>query len=135
MYRGLRHPVETFRTAPVQFMAIGINTSAATFAARSALELDHTPTNPIEWGIVVANLGCVVLSAVVAKSKIDLRDRLESNLSENGFNERVMKTTVGTYCTRQATKVACENTGHSEEYATLLKEDPKVGDFRWLPHI
>jgi hypothetical protein len=135
MYRGLRHPVEVFRTAPVQSCILGLSAAVAAFATHAAVELDRTPSNPVEWGVVVVNLGAVALNAVLAKSKIDLRNRLESNLSANGFNERVINMTTDTYCSRQATKVACENTGYSAEYASLLKQNPKKDDLRWLPHI
>jgi hypothetical protein len=135
MKRGLRHPIEALRTAPVQLPMVGLNATVAALATYEALELEQVPERSVEWGIVAFNLGCVALNAVLARSKINHRDRIESHLVQNGFDDRTMTLTLDTYCTRQATKIACENIGHSEEYTALLARNPKEGDLRWLPHI
>lgn len=131
MYRNLLHPIESFRTSPVQFVCIGLGLYTAVANIHVTLEAN----NPLLWGFMIANVGCTALNAGFAKSKFDLRDRLESRLEKNGFDDRLLDKTTQAYCTRQAARIACENTGYSEEYAALCKANSENALFTWLPHI
>lgn len=135
MYRSLRHPIETLRTSPVQFTGITINMSAATLMGYLANETDIVPIKAVDLMVLALNMGCVAANAMLAKNKIELRDRLELTLEEYGFDDRVMGRTTKQYCTRQAARVACQNTGFIEEYDVLCDERSDDAEFTWLPHV
>lgn len=135
MNRTVRHPIETLRTAPVYFSGVAINLSMAALNVNTASELGSRPESALQWAAASVNAGAIAMNLMMAQGKLDLRDRLESQLTRYGFNERAMITTTQAYCARQAAIVACENTGYSNEYAVLCEQNPGMFTFNCLPKI
>jgi len=134
MLRALKHPIETFRSAPVQFTGMAVNLGSASIVVATS-ERHGAPPNAFELSGLALNFGLVALQSVVAKSKLKLRDRLETTLGQHGFDARAMNLTTSTYCTRQAARIACENYGFSSEYEAVCARNSDIARFTWLPHI
>ncbi len=135
MYRGLRHPIETFRTTPIQIGLTLLSLSVASVYANSELGENNNPADVADWAVISINLGSAGLNSVLAYKQVKFRNRLESKLEDKGFNERVMSRTTTTYCARQAARIACENTGHLDEYTELCEKNSEKASLTWLPHI
>jgi len=137
MYRSLRHPVETFRTAPVMISCAATNVLLGSISTDIALESSSVITDGVGWGVTAFVAYSALDFVVSAKAKINLRNRLEAALTLGGFNDRVMKTTTEEYCTRQAARVACENVdmNYLDRYTALCAENAENAYYTWLPHI
>jgi hypothetical protein len=131
----LRSPIETFRTAPVQLLAMSGNLGGTAINAFLAIETNSTTYSVLEWGAAAMTLGGGIVFGFLAKEKINLRDRLEATPDKHGFNKRIFNKTTTAYCTRQAARVACENYDCLSDYESLCRENSQVAEFAWLPHI
>jgi len=80
-------------------------------------------------------LGAAMYFTRETQKKIKFRDRIESVLEEYGFDERVMNPTTRDYCSRQAARVACENSGYFDDYKELCEQNSDTDNYTWLPHI
>ena len=130
----LRHPIESFRTAPIQFIGSSLTIGMAAALAPITTEAEGY-TQAIGWSVVAGNIAISALGIKLGKKQFELRNRLERILETGGFNERAMATTTSEWCTRQVARVACENYGYLEEYKELENETSEDAKFRWLPHI
>ena len=135
MIRALAHPIETLRTAPVQFANIAVMTGATAVNATIAMEVASAPLDTIEWVMAGLSVAVAAGNAVLAKGRINIRNHLEEHLLDHGYNERAMTKTTREYCTRQAARIACENTGYIEQYDDLIERTKDTQEFSWLPHI
>lgn len=73
MYRTIRHPIETFRTAPVYLSGVAINLSVATLNVTAALELGIRPESAPQWAGASINAGAIAINLMLAQGKLDLR--------------------------------------------------------------
>lgn len=136
MLRTLRHPIEAYRTAvfPATISSLCLG-SVVTAGTLHALDNTPTPSTNAEIALYGLNLGAALMNGVLAKKKIDLRNRLEHSLDRSGFNERVFALTTETYCDRQAARVACESYGVLAEYEDVCEKNAATASFKWVPHI
>lgn len=109
--------------------------TTAAYVTPVALEADTDQARIALWGVLALNLGVSLRESMQAQKKIELRDRLEVILERDGFSERVMATTTQEYCTQQAARIACENTGYLEVYEGLCGQRSDTNKFTWLPHF
>ena len=134
MLRPLKHPIETFRSVPVQCTGMAISSGSVAIVVATS-ETHIAPPNAFELKGLALNIGLLALQSVVAKGKLKLRDRLETTLDQYGFDERAMNLTTSTWCTRQTALVACENNGFSSEYKALCARNSDGASLTWVPHI
>jgi hypothetical protein len=146
MKRELLHPIETIRTAPVYIGLILLDGASVT-----AIDtLDVMPNTAIELVFTTYCTATVVALGASTRKAIKLRNRVEealSNLNEHPEQsaqptpaldedtKRWLSPTTKTYCARQATLVACQNTGYAEQYLELCKQNAGEAQFTWLPHV
>jgi hypothetical protein len=129
----LQGPIETFRTAPIYLSGALVSLSLATMNGIAAIEASSGAAEDINFTVAAIDIMAAGLSLIAVHKQSRFRDRIEGILSKRGFNDRVMSRTVPSYCGRQATRIACENTDYLEEYVALCQDQSEQARFAWLP--
>lgn len=93
-------------------------------------QVSEAITNPS----ILANTAAIAINGLLAVGKLRLRNRVEDAIDRQGYDERIVRTTSASYCGRQATKMACERTGHLDEFFDTVNDPGYSKQFSWLPH-
>lgn len=135
--RALRHPIETFRTAPVQLSGLALEVGIVGLLAYTieSTEGSPLPTNTVEATAYAANIAMGIVNGIYAGKNIALRNRLEASLERTRFNERAFSVTTETFCGRQAARIACENYDVLPEYEAVCDQNSSKAQLMWVPHI
>ena len=116
----LRHPIDTFRTAPVGFTLAFLG---VLLGGESIREIVHKPrylAKARAIGQLSVNALALGTGASMVSHQFKLRHRLERAIDRHGFDPRYMAKTLGTFCDRQTAKVVSEKAGFAGEYQALV---------------
>lgn len=89
----------------------------------------RTPTS------IESSLASLVVCIMVTRRQFKLKNRLEESISEDGYEDEVMKKTIPTWCNRQTAGVVAEKLGKREQYKELCKKNKKKMEFKYIPNF
>ena len=127
----VRHPIETFRTAP---FGGSIGLAFSSLAVGYAADFADSPEIGDVVGMGVEAYGTVIGGLLVA-AQLRLRERVEEVLSESGFEEEYFRKTTIYWCGRQTVRTVLRKTPHLERYKQICEEQKDTAKLRWLPHF
>jgi len=132
----LRHPIESFRTAPfgLGFASFGLGSAALEVSVATMDGIPQSLRYAIIGAAAVQVTALSVLGTMAANDQFRLGERLETAIERTGYNDRVLATTT-TWCDRQTATVVCEQSGHLEQYRQLCAQNQATARLTWLPHI
>lgn len=130
-----RHPVESFRAAPLGLgnVAIGIAEITVAFPI-----LSESPTpSGVVTGVVLAAAGLLHLNGGADLSERSLLTYEQAKvIAENDtFEPWALKHTTKTWCGRQAVQAAFRGSKHEESYRDLCESTKESSQFTWVPHF
>ena len=107
---SLTYIADLYRTAPLGETICFLNASQIPF------DLDK----PAIVGIALFGSFCGVALAI---KQFKLRRRLEKDVLEKGYDDRIFEKTIPEWCDRQTARVAARTYGHLDDYVNLCKRN------------
>ncbi len=114
---------------------MGSMVTACTLAEVHLLESSSAVTKILALGTVAVEAFSTAVTGSSVGHAFRIRERLEQAVNEHGYDDRVFEPTTRLWCTRQAARVACEQTGCLEQYEELCDEQAESAMFTNIPHI
>ncbi|HET7301957.1 MAG TPA: hypothetical protein VFI74_01345 [Candidatus Saccharimonadales bacterium] len=146
LQRALAHPIESFRTAPVWTTKAalgGLLLTGSIYAGGVLLEsgediIEKTVVSTL-FGANAATLGYSIKNDLKAIAYYhNVRDSAEAAFARRGgYSEAYASRTLGLWCGRQATLVACEQFGEdaAQQYRALVAANRNEIALGMIPHI
>ena len=135
---NLRHPIESFRTAPVALTTtsfwLGNTILSGTVATESIADNFNIPGIAVGALLAGSSLVCARDAAKNVGKRFKRRKQAEEALERNGFNSRIMGAYTTFWCDQQTAIVACEQFGYQRECLDLIAQQEPV-PYDWVPHI
>jgi len=146
LQRALAHPIESFRTAPIWTTKAalgGLLLAGNVYAGVATLEdgedILETAVVGALFSTSAATLGYSIKNDLKAIAYYhNVRDSAEAAFARRGgYSEAYASRTLGLWCGRQATLVACEQFGEdaAQQYRALVAANRNEIALGMIPHI